>query len=215
MYCFILSFINSNLMDFISKRFLNLWLIKQRDKRRKIKFGIKPLSFGTIRIWTIKKIVRLFTVVCCKIFRDIYPKEREREILFYSFLPTIPTLRHTGYTVNTLQGCGFTDYSFARIRHLSSHNCLEFLKKGLHFSTRYFIRYSRSRLVNIIAIRNVDVDDVTSAGIVVVVVGVENDGMAEEKWWKEETTLRSPFPFRRRKRQFASPPLRENHLEVS
>ena len=58
----------------------------------------------------------------------------------------------------------------ARIRRLSSHNCLEFPRKGLRVSssvTLFGTPQSQPRLVNIIAIRNVDVDDVTSASVIV------------------------------------------------
>lgn len=71
------------------------------------------------------------------------------------------------HAINTiLTGGSITGSFLARIRRLSSHNCLESPRKGPRFSIRYFYsaHRSRPRLVNIIAIRNVDVDDVTSAG---------------------------------------------------
>jgi len=69
-------------------------------------------------------------------------------------------------------------------------------------------RSRQPRLVNIIAIRNVDV------AVVVIVVGGENDGKRRRKSDGKKRRHYVLLSLPSRKRQFASSPLRENHLGV-
>lgn len=110
---------------------------------------------------------------------------------FFSRLLIIPPYR----AINTLLADGSITGSFlARIRRLSSHNCLEFPRKGPRFSIRHFIRHTAVGSALSILSRFV-----TSTSTMLRASsdgrGRRRGGEAEEKRWKEEATLRSPFPF--------------------